>query len=109
MENNKIPTPQQILKSKTGKLSDYQQALVDSLVEILSARYNGHMITVTLEEIAAWVKNTLKGSENQDNENADRDALEVAMAKSGRKMSYDWPAYNESYASTYDISAKNKR
>gem|GEM_PF-4214446 len=36
----------------------------------------------------------------------DRDKLELIMSKHGRRMSYDGPAYNESYDSNYTIGKK---
>ncbi|MFA7284309.1 MAG: hypothetical protein WC004_00605 [Candidatus Absconditabacterales bacterium] len=95
-----IPSPEELL-NKPG-ITAMQEAMAQSLVEILSNKFAGPDVCITLTEILTGVDTAKVGHPKS----TDRDKLELIMSKHGRRMSYDGPAYNESYDSNYTIGKK---
>ncbi len=103
MEKQKhIPTPEELLATKYTYLTPIQEELVDSLLWILTAKFNGSIVRITLEEISSHVK---KDSQSPIRSN-DRDVLERVMIKNGRSMEYDGPGYSESYAAYFKVGTQ---
>lgn len=99
MDELHIPTPEELLDKPSA--TPLQAAMIKSLADVLSNKFAGSDVRVTLKEIIAGME-TIHGKPTSD----DRDKLELLMSKHGRRMSYDGPGYNESYDPNYTIGKK---
>lgn len=100
MQNNLIPSPQEIVHQKSSPTRD-QTVLIQSLIDILQKKFDWSKITVCLYEIIRWAKNKKISAIFEE----DRITLERTMREHGRRVVFHPSTNPDSDNSYYTISA----
>ncbi len=106
MKKLNIPSPDELIQKARETTTPLQQAMAESLTEILTNKFSWASISVTLKAILRWANKKMEWKRREPEEE-DRNKLEQLMSEAWWGMNYDGPAYNEDpYDSYYKVGKK---
>ncbi len=93
-------TPSQAEKLKSSSIPD---AVIEAFNELIAEKLNGRHATVMQKEAVRRIKTKMKVTNDELFYNGWMD-VEPIFRKAGWKVTYDKPAYNESYEPSFQFS-----
>ena len=102
MSKVKPITPKEVTEKKLASIPD---EVIEAFNELIVQNWDGHRASILQDEVCKLAAKKLKCTTDIIYDNSWLD-VENIFRKSGWKVAYDKPGYNESYAASFSFTKK---